>query len=465
MDIRLEDFNLRSICVDLLKNVWVILLAVWAAYLGVAGVYQLGYVPEYRASATVAVTSKGNSGSVYSSLSLTNEMAGVLGEVFQSDALKNKIKEDLGWETVDGELGAAVIDETNLLVLSATAKTPRETYLMIQSAIKNYDSVSDYLFSNARLDMVKEAAVPYTPSNTPNIRRVQKLGMLAAGGVAAAAIALVSFLRFTVKTKETARRQLDGHVIGTVPFERKFRTVKTAMKKRKRALLISSSLHSMAFHESVRKVSTVLEHHMKRRNQKILMVTSAEENEGKSSMAANLALAMAEKGKRVLIIDSDLRKPALYKIFDRDKGNGHSLSEFLEGACKIQDVIVREKSGIFAVFQYRSSKQSGRDLNGERMKQFLRQCRELVDYIIIDTPPMNLATDAEILLGEVDTAVVVVRQDWSDIGVINDVSDVIHQSDTDFAGYILNAFRREYPWERASASYGYYGYQDKKDRS
>lgn len=466
MELRLEDFNLRSVCVDLLKNFWVILLAVLAAWFGIAGVYQLRYVPEYTASATVAVSSRGNSGSVYSSLSLTNEMAGVLGEVFQSDALKNTIMEDLGWDHFNGELGASVIDETNLLILSATSPSPRETYLMIQSALENYDTVSEYLFSNARLDMVKEASVPQSPSNVQNIRRIQKIGMLGAGGLTAAAIALFSFFRLTVKTRETARRQLDGHVLGTIPYERKNRTLKAILgRRRKKALLISSSLHSMAFSESVRRISTVLEHHMKRRGQKILMVTSAEENEGKSSVAANLALALAEKGKKVLLVDGDMRKPALYKIFDRPKETGHSLSEFLEGQCSIQDVITREKSGIFTVLQYHGIRRSGRDLNGEKMKTFLQQCRGLVDYIIIDTPPMNLATDAEIILGQVDAVALVVRQDWSDIGVINDISDVVTQSGADFAGYILNAFHREYPWQRMTSSYGYYGYQSKQDRS
>ncbi len=337
MENRLEDINIRSICVDLLKNCWVIILAAVSVYLGVTGVYRLRYVPKYTASATVAVTAKGSSGSVYTSLSLTNEMAQVLGEVFKSDALKKKIEEDLGGESINGTLGATVIEETNLLILSATAETPRETYLMIWSALRNYDSVSDYLFSNARLDMVKEPSVPYSPSNVQNIGKIQKMGMAAGGGLAAAAIILMSYLRFTVKTKETARRQLDGHVIGVIPYETKNRTLKTAIKRRKKALLITSRLHSMAFSESVRKVSTLVEHHMKRyetknrtlktaikrrkkallitsrlhsmafsesvrkvstlvehhmkrRNQKILLITSAEENEGKSSVAVNEVL-------------------------------------------------------------------------------------------------------------------------------------------------------------------------------
>ncbi len=145
-----------------------------------------------------------------------------------------------------------------------------------------------------------------------------------------------------------------------------------------------------------------------------------------------------------------MRKPALYKIFDRPKETGHSLSEFLEGQCPIQDVITREKSGIFTVLQYHGIRRSGRDLNGEKMKTFLQQCRGLVDYIIIDTPPMNLATDAEIILGQVDAVALVVRQDWSDIGVINDISDVVTPSGA-AAGYNLTAFHREYPWQRMTS--------------
>lgn len=76
MERNLEQFDLRSTCVDLLKNIWVILLAVIAAYFGVTGFYQLQYVPEYTSTATLAVTMRGNNGGAYSSLSTTTEMAG-----------------------------------------------------------------------------------------------------------------------------------------------------------------------------------------------------------------------------------------------------------------------------------------------------------------------------------------------------------------------------------------------------
>ena len=87
-----------------------------------------------------------------------------------------------------------------------------------------------------------------------------------------------------------------------------------AFRKKKRSLLISSLTVSMDFAESLRKAASRLEHHMRQRRQQVLLVASVSENEGKSSVAANLALALSEKGKKVILIDCDLKKPAQYRI-------------------------------------------------------------------------------------------------------------------------------------------------------
>ena len=225
-EFRLDEISIRSIAVDLLKNAWVILLAALAAWFAVAGVEKLMYVPEYTATATLAVNAKGNTSSAYTSLSLTSQMAGVFSEVFDSSVLREKIAEDLGQDSIEGTITSAVIEETNLVTLSVTSVTPRQTYLIIQSALENYGTVSDYLFSNAVLRIVQQPSVPYSPSNIPNIQRIQKLGMLAAACAAAAVIILLSVLRFTVKNKAAAERNLDGKLLGMIPYERKHRTIR-----------------------------------------------------------------------------------------------------------------------------------------------------------------------------------------------------------------------------------------------
>ena len=141
----------------------------------------LTYTPQYTSSATVVVTAR-NEYSTYSSLSMANEMAGVFSEVFQSDALREKILEDTG-ETIQGTITCSAIEETNLLVLNASSPDPRQAYLLMNSALKNYEDVSEYVFSNASLEIVQEPEVPEAPSSESRLVAMRELLAAAGAGV------------------------------------------------------------------------------------------------------------------------------------------------------------------------------------------------------------------------------------------------------------------------------------------
>ncbi|MBM6744356.1 polysaccharide biosynthesis tyrosine autokinase [Drancourtella massiliensis] len=456
-EFRLDEISILCIIRDLLKNIWVILLAAAAGWFAVTGVMSFLYVPEFTAQATMAVSARGGS-NAYSSLSLTNQMAGVFSEVFDSNVLKEKIAEELGEDSINETIQATVIEETNLITLQVTSENPRRAYQVIQSAIRNYDEVSDYLFSNAMLRIVQEPSVPYAPSNAMNSSRYQKLAILAGAVGSGGLIVLLSILRFTVKTREGAKRNLDGRILELIPYERKNKTVRGALRKLNKSILISSKLVSMPFGEAVRKTATRIDHHMRRRDQKVLMVTSVAENEGKSSVAANLALALAEKGRRVMLIDVDLKKPALYKVFEKKEENRKYLSDYLDKKAEIKDVLIYEKKEkIYTVFQEKSIHNAARYLDSMEMKALIDAGRKKMDYIILDTPPMSVSSDAELMLKMADNAVLIVRQDWTDVRAANDASDTIRQAGVDFTGFILNAFLKEQLWS-SLREHSYYGY-------
>ncbi|MBB5264194.1 capsular exopolysaccharide synthesis family protein [Catenibacillus scindens] len=456
-EFRLDEISLRSIFKDLLKNLWVIAAAAAAAWLSVTGVEKLTYVPQYTATATLAVNTTSSS-SAYTSLSLTSQMAGVFGEIFGSSVLENRICEDLGVDHIDGEITATVIEETNLINLSVTSGDPKQAYLIITSALDNYNTVSEYLFTNAVLRIVREPSVPFGPSNTLDMSRIRNLAMAAGAGTVILIIAGLSALRFTVKTRTGAHRNLDGKILGIISYERKFFTWKELFRKKKRSLLISSLTVSMDFAESLRKAASRLEHHMRQRRQQVLLVASVSENEGKSSVAANLALALSEKGKKVILIDCDLKKPAQYRIFDRPSAVKGWLGDYLQEKCQANDLLsYNRKDHFFSVFQNTGMENSASLLSSDRMKKFLTACCGMVDYVIVDTPPMAACSDAELLMGLSDVAVLVVRQDWSDVRAINDSADAIRRSGIDFAGFVLNAFQKDFViGHSAGAGYGSY---------
>ena len=432
----LDSVTLQGAARQVLKNWWVVVFLALAVFLGATGIGKLTYSPQYTSTATLVIRVKGTD--AYSSLSQASQMTAVFSEVFQSSALREMITSSVG-EPIEGSVSCAQVSDTNLLTLSVTSPTPRQAYLFIQSALQNYEQVSGYVFSNAALELVQEPSVPESPSNTSFLigHRYELAALMLAGAVVL--VVLLYLFRNTVKTAEQAPGLLDGKILGTIPFERK-----KGGKKGKSipALLLSSPLVSMNFAEANRRTATRLEAHLQRNNFKVVLVASVEENEGKSTVAANLAAALAERGKRVLLIDGDFRKPAQWRIFDEQQVKRPSFSDYVAGKDDAGQAIVQNtRSGIFELFQYKALRNPMALLNSERLPAAIAALRDEYDYIFVDCSPVAAAADAELWMHHVDTAILVVRQDTTDVRIINDTVDVVWKSARDFSGFVLNAFQ------------------------
>ena len=438
--LRLEELSVRGILQELLRNLWVIIVTGLAVWLSVTGVGKLTYKPQYTSSATLVVSVK-NSTSSYNSLYITIQMASVFSEVFQSDALRKTIIEDVG-EPINASISCQSIAETNLIVLKATADNPRHAYLYINFALENYKDVSEYVYANASLDIVESPTVPSYPSNVSGlIMKRDTLTVLSMMGMAGIVLLFYLF-RYTVKNGRTAERQLDGTVLGIIPFEKKIKGFNFRRKKDKRALLLTSSLVSMMYAEATRRMVSRLERHMHKHKQKVLLVSSIGENEGKSTVSANIAIALSEKHKKVLVIEGDFRKPAQYKVFERRADQKITFKDVLEGKASWKDAVVyNTNTRVYELFLFQALRNPAQHLDTALLEKMLSSMREEMDYIIIDSSPIAAASDAEVWMHLADTATLVVREDWSDVRVINDAVDMIWLSCDDYAGFVLNAFQ------------------------
>lgn len=448
----MEEVSARGLCVDLLRNVWMIILAAATMWCAVTGLHNLTYQPAYTSSATLVIGVKGDN-NIYSSLSMASQMAEVFGQVFQSDALREQIAADVGAE-VQGTIRCSLVTQTNLLVVKATSPRPDQAYRYLNSALEHYEEVSDQIFSNAQLQIVQEPNVPLEPSNTSWY--LQHRWLLVAGAAIgmAAVIAVAYVARFTVKTVEGANHQLDGRIRGVIPFEGK-----GGRKRSKKAFLLNSPEVSMDFAETVRNMGTRLEHHLRHNGYQVLLVTSVGENEGKSTLAANLAMALSEKHKRVLLVDVDLRKPAQYKVFEAAGDEASSFSQCLEGNEDWRELVGYDKKDrLWILFQFVRAKDPSGALRRERMQELMDQWKRQMDYIIVDCSPISASADAELWMTVVDSVLLVVREDWADVRHINDSVDIVRQNNADFAGFVLNAFHHEWSANREHPYAGYGSY-------
>lgn len=441
--IHLDELNLPTVVITVLKNLWVVVLLCASVLLCYNGYSKLTYQPVYTSSATLMVSAKDGT-SAYNSLTTTQSMASVFVEVFQSNVLREKVSQQMPEQKFSGSIGTVTIPETNLLVVSVTSPEPAMSFQALNLVLENYDSISDYLFANAQLEVIKDPIVPTVASNPQNVEQYYPLLIVITVILGVGAVVVLHILRKTVQTPAAARRNIDARVLRTIRHEQKNKTLRSKLLRKNVAPLIDSPLISKQFIEDNLSLCSSVEYHMRKHGQKVIMVTSIGENEGKSTVAANLALSLAEKNKKVLLLDCDFRKPSLHKIFEHPVPKGKTFSTYLLQEHEDASSYLTElpKHRITVGISRPEHKNITELLHNGKLQRFLQQARQEADYIVLDSPPVLAAADAETIGRLADTTMMVVCADFMPIHVINDWLDHLRKSVPEICGMVLNKFRK-----------------------
>ena len=439
--LHLDEINLHGLLSLLLKNLWVIAALCISAVLCYTSVCRLLYTPQYTSSATFMVSAK-DSTSAYNSLTTTQSMASVFVEVFESNVLREKIQTQMPDGRFEGTINTTTIPETNLLMVTITSAEPDTAFRALNLLVDNYHSISDYLFSNAQLEVIKDPIVPVAPSNPLDVESKYSLILSVVGLLALGAVVVVYVLRDTVKTPKAARRKIDARLLRTIGHEEKNKTFRAKLRRKNSAPLITNSLIKKDFIEDNLSLCSALEYHARKRGQQVIMVTSVGENEGKSTIAANLALALAEKNRRVILLDCDFRKPSLHKIFEMQVPAEQTLTSYLLQESHNRSAFLTEdkRHGITLGISRSSGRNIIRLLNNGMLPALLQKLRTQADYVILDTPPMLAAADAETIAAMADTAVLVVRSDFIPTSSVNEGLERLRKSAPDVCGFVLNNY-------------------------
>lgn len=435
--ISLEYINPYYLLRNVLRLFWIPILLAISALLLLSSGRSILYKPEYRSSAIMAVTSKGGN-SAYSSLSMTKEMTKVFAEVFQSDILKRKVAEELEIQKLDGKITTVVLPETNLLQLNVDSSSPEEAFKTLNSILNHYTEVSDYLFDNAVLETLKSPTVPISPTNSFATDSRKKLIALLAAAVGLALIVFLTVMDDSIQTASAAKDMIDGELFGIIPYENQ-KNKRRRKNEKNTSILITNPITQLSYIEAFQNLSTAIDHRMKKHHHQVLLISSSAENEGKSTVSANLALALSDRGKKVLLVDCDFRKPSIHKIFDLQKSVKQDLSEYLLKDNLSKKYKVTKYQNIDIALTNGNSGKAIQLVHAGTLAQFIETMRSEYDYILLDSAPM-LISDTEALTSISDTSLLVVRQAFSTVGEINDCMDALNVSEGG-RGYILNHYR------------------------
>jgi capsular exopolysaccharide synthesis family protein len=292
------------------------------------------------------------------------------------------------------------------------------------------------------------ARLPASPSS-PNTQLNLAVGLLA-GLVLALGYALVrNYLDRRVRSVEDVEREAGVAVIGTVPAEK-------TLTDEDRLIIDPATGGSadrlFALSESLRALRTNIQFTDVDNPPQAIVITSPLPGDGKSTIAANLALTMAANGRRTVLIDGDLRRPMQSTVFNLPSGAG--LTDVLAGRAELDDVVhpVGESGNLMVIAAGSVPPNPSEVLGSESMRRLIEEIREEA-FVIIDAPPVVPVTDAAVLSTATDGAVVVATVGTTTYDVLGKALGNLSKVRGRALGVVLNRVPRK------GMGAAYYGYQ------
>lgn len=318
-----SNFNPLCLARHVLRNLWMTVLAGLICVMAVYLLQTLVSKPSYDSQVTFAVTSRSASATASGSIAVTDSVASQFGELLQSNPVRTAAAAEMGLNAFPGTCSVDVPENTNILILTVTAPTPELAFRGALAVMDCYEAYADFILASAVLNPINGPTLPSQPSAQASRDRLLRLAGPIGALAMIAVLLLLAVSQETVQTVSGAHDQLDTKLLATLRHERKRGAL---LRNKKSALLISDPTCSFYYTETVHQLRAQVERAHEKDGRQVFLITSCAENEGKSTVAANLALSLAQKHQRVLLLDADLRKPAQSLIFSASPAPARTLA-------------------------------------------------------------------------------------------------------------------------------------------
>lgn len=441
----------------LLEDFWREARRLWAAGLvlvllcagGLMGYRYLTYEPVYQAAAsfTVKVANPLYSGISSYNAETAEQMAKTFPYILTSGVLQQRVKAHLGISVMPS-VGAEAMGSTNIITLKVRDGDPQRAYDVLNAVITYYPEIAEYVVGPTELCLLDESGVPTQPVKGLQLSSSVKRGALIGIALWLLAAGAAALTKTTIRSEEQLKKVLNLECMGQIP----------SVKAGKAACpLISSKVwERWGFGESVGLLRLHVQKQMEESGRKILLVSSAVPGEGKTTVAVNLAASLAQKGKRVALIDCDLRNPSVARALQMPNEQG--MADYLSGGITARELLRPTPIENLWIIPGGSAERGGHAewLSQERSAQLIQAVARVYDYVILDTPPCSLLADAAEAAELAESALMVIRQDLASQDQILDGVQCLMDSRVPILGCVLNGVERN---GAGGHGYGYgYGY-------
>jgi tyrosine-protein kinase len=450
--------------IRILRKSWVLIVALTLVGIAAAAGYSLLQTPKFSSSAKVFVST--SSGDTVTDLqqgnSFTQQRVKTYADLATTPIVLLQVIANLQIDRTSDELAREVTAtaplDTTLIEITVADEDPAlaadlatavsESLTKVVESIETTEATDDTTATSpVRLTLVQHAAVPQQPVS-PNVPLNVVLGALAGLALGIGIAVLRETLDTRIRNERDIEAITDTPIIGGIVFD---------PKAKERPLIVQADPHSPRA-ESFRTLRTNLQFLEAGRASRAFVVTSSIESEGKSTTAANLAIALADAGAKVLLVDADLRRPKVAEYLGIEGAVG--LTDLLIGRAELADVIQRwGRKDLFVLPAGRIPPNPSELLGSTAMVSTIAELGRSFDVVLFDAPPLLPVTDAAVLARVVCGTIVVVSAGRAHRPHLKGALAALENVEAPVSGIVLTMLPTKVPDAYGYGRYGYgYGY-------
>ena len=440
-----------------LRRLWILVLVLIVLGGGVNYLRsRMNYTPMYQSTAILSVISGYSTGDIFSSntyydSSAAKQMADSFPYLLSADMMRDLLLQELGNTYYNGRVYYEAVKDTNVLQLIVRSSSPQDAYDILCAIIECYPQVAVYMVDNPQLIVRQAPNVAEKPYTSFSGTDAAAKGAIAGLVLGALIIALQALLIQPVTSLKELKQIVNLPVLAAFPHvSRKNRSIDAA-----RVFINSEDDAGLA--EALRGLRTKVRKQLSDKNGKVVLLTSTIPGEGKSTISANLALSLASEGRRVVLVDADLRNQTVFRMFGSDKGQQGLMDCMSDPQLDVMECLRGVPGTGLFYLSGSSTRKRHYGLETASVRRILKQLTAEFDYVVMDTPPCTVVSDTALLSRLADCVLYVVRQDYANKSQILDGLTSLYERDISLTGCILN----DVPKNHIHYGYGYgsgYGY-------
>ena len=411
--------------------------------------FTLRYTPQYQATARFAAQTEKNT---YADMQGTPAYGKTLESILNGQVAQKYVRNAM--DAPNMPMRCVLVHEsgTNILSIQMISDSRQHAFYGLRETMQWYQEQSEAFQDTRKWAILDQPSFQMSPVQSNSHKKNFIMGAGVSGILVVVFLAMGDFVRKTVRTEKDIERTIGCRLFANLPKEQKPRQ-KKFWRRNKKAILISSMRTSFAYSEAIKKLRHKLETSAEKHGYKTILITSTSENEGKSSVAANLAIALAMKKKKVLLLDGDLLKPSIHMIFELQDSE-QSLNRYLKKNEPWQDQVrYLEKENLY-VMTAEAEGRTERLMESPCLRTLLEEAKAIYDYVIVDSAPAGLLNDAIQWNQWVDASLLVIKQDMTGCSLINETIARLSNAKNNLIGCVYNSSVRDRS-VRQGRSYGY----------